>query len=87
MGMLSVEPHLAQAIAIELRVNVNAALALVRVDPVRHIASEGTVSVIDLQENRVVRELLAGLHTSALALSPNQRWLAAANSASDTSRM
>jgi len=57
---------------------------VVRADPVRFIASEGSVSVIDLRENRVTRELVTGLHASALALSPNQRWLVAANSASDT---
>lgn len=56
----------------------------VRVDPVRFIANEGSVSVIDLAENRVTREIMTGLHTSAMALSPNQRWLVAANAASDT---
>jgi DNA-binding beta-propeller fold protein YncE len=56
----------------------------VRVDSIRHIASEGSVSVIDLTQNRVVAELLTGLHTSALALSPNQRYLVAANAGSDT---
>ncbi|HEY5912665.1 MAG TPA: alkaline phosphatase family protein [Verrucomicrobiae bacterium] len=57
---------------------------LVRVDPVRHIASEGSVSVIDFRQNRVLREILTGLHSSALALSPNRRWLVIANAASDT---
>ncbi len=46
---------------------------LVRVDPVRHIASEGSVSVIDLAENKVVREIICGLHASSLALTPNGR--------------
>jgi YVTN family beta-propeller protein len=56
----------------------------VRVDPVRHIASEGSVSVIDLQAGRMKTEILTGLHASALALSPNGRYLVAANAASDT---
>lgn len=56
----------------------------VRVDPVRFIASEGSVSVIDLGSGRVTREILTGLHASALALAPNGRHLAVANAASDT---
>ena len=55
----------------------------VRVDPVRHIASEGSVSVIDL-ESGAVREVLAGLHASALAVSPDGRHVVCANSAGDT---
>jgi YVTN family beta-propeller protein len=56
----------------------------VRVDPVRHIANEGSVSVIDLGSGRVTTELLVGLHSSALALSPNARHLVVANAGSDT---
>ena len=58
----------------------------VRVDPVRHIAMEGSVSVVDLRENpeTSVRELPAGLHPCAMALSPNGRYVVCANSASDT---
>lgn len=56
----------------------------VRVDSVRHIASEGSVSIIDLDGRRPPRELLTGLHASALALSPNGRYLVVANAASDT---
>lgn len=56
----------------------------VRVDPVRFIASEGSVSVIDLATGQTVKEILAGLHSSALALSPNQRYLCVANAGSDT---
>ncbi|HWD19220.1 MAG TPA: phosphoesterase [Verrucomicrobiae bacterium] len=57
---------------------------VVRVDPVRYIANEGSVSVIDLKENRVTAEILTGLHASALAMSPNQRHLVVANASSDT---
>jgi YVTN family beta-propeller protein len=61
---------------------------LVRVDPVRHIASEGSVSVIEVRgpksEGRGAKEIITGLHASALCLSPNGRWLAVANAGSDT---
>ena len=57
--------------------------ALVRVDPVRFVASEGSVSVIDLSTGRVQREIAAGLHSSGLALSPDGCWLAVANANSD----
>jgi YVTN family beta-propeller protein len=76
----------------------------VRVDRVRFIASEGSVSVIDLSpgnsksesrgpksegnpkaETRMAQgEIMIGLHASAMALSPNGRWLVVANSGSDT---
>ncbi|HUA38378.1 MAG TPA: beta-propeller fold lactonase family protein [Candidatus Sulfopaludibacter sp.] len=55
---------------------------LVRVD-MRSIASEGSVSVIDLESTNQ-SELVTGLHACALALSPNGRWLVAANAGSDT---
>jgi DNA-binding beta-propeller fold protein YncE len=56
----------------------------VRVDPARFVASEGSVSVIDLKSGQVAREILLDKHASAMALSPNRRWLAVANAASDT---
>ena len=57
----------------------------VRVDPVRHVASEGSVSVLDLAAGPEAagREILTGLHASALALSPDGRWLVCANAGSD----
>ena len=55
-----------------------------RVDPVRHIASEGSVTVVDLAAGRVKAEIAAGLHASALALSPDGRYLVCANAAADT---
>ena len=61
---------------------------LVRVDPVRHIASEGSVSVIQIASNSQLgtrnSELLTGLHASALAVSPNGRYVIVANTGSDT---
>ena len=64
---------------------------LVRVDPVRFIANEGAVSVIDLSaggsESNVQSpksEVLTGLHACAMAVSPNGRWVVVANAGSDT---
>lgn len=56
----------------------------VRVDPVRHIASEGSVSVIDLAAPERSIELTAGLHASALAVSPDGQYLVVANAGSDS---
>ena len=58
----------------------------VRVDPVRHIASEGSVSIIDLKASgdTAPLELLTGLHASALAVSPDRRHVVCANAGSDT---
>ncbi len=55
----------------------------VRVDK-RSVASEGSVSVIDLTGNNPAAEILTGRHACALALSPNQRYLAVANAGDDT---
>ncbi len=57
---------------------------LVKVDPVRFIASEGSITVIDLISGRTTAEIVTGLHASALALAPNGRHLVVANAASDT---
>ncbi len=57
----------------------------VRVDPVRGVASEGSISIVDLSETqaRATEEILTGLHASALALSPNGRYLVCANAGAD----
>ena len=52
--------------------------------PVRHIASEGSVSVIHLAEETPVGQIMVGLHSSALAASPNGRYVVVANAGSDT---
>jgi YVTN family beta-propeller protein len=57
---------------------------LVRVDSVRFIANEGSVSVVDLNSGKTEREILTGLHASALCLSPNGRYLCVANAGSDS---
>ena len=56
---------------------------VVRVDPVRHVASEGSVSVVDLVTGAVT-ETVVGLHASALAVSPDQRHVVCANAGADT---
>ena len=58
---------------------------LVRVDA-RSIASEGSVTVIDLAQPAIAslqKQIVIGPHACALALSPNGRWLVAASAASD----
>jgi YVTN family beta-propeller protein len=55
---------------------------LVRVDE-RSIASEGSVSVIDLESTNQ-NEIVTGLHACALALSPDEKFLVVANAGSDT---
>ena len=56
---------------------------LVRVDPVRHISNEGSVSVIHLTQGKVASEILTGLHASGLAVSPDQKFVVCANAGSD----
>jgi YVTN family beta-propeller protein len=61
----------------------------VRVDPVRYIANEGSVSVLDLARSNAgpgaaLSTIQTGLRPCAMALSPNGRWLVVANAGSDT---
>ncbi len=55
----------------------------VRVDD-RSIANEGSVTVLCLDDPNRETEILTGLHTCAMALSPNGKYLAVANAGSDT---
>src|SRR4051812_4709561 len=55
---------------------------LVRVDAKRYIASEGSVSIIDLQSGQV-KAVMAGLHASGLAVS-HAGYLVIANAGSDS---
>ena len=55
---------------------------LVRVDPVRHIASEGSVTIVDLASGEQT-EVVTHLHTSALAVSPDGQFVVCANAGSD----
>ena len=54
-----------------------------RVDPVRHIANEGSVSVVNLSEGKGSKELLTGLHASGLAKSHTHRFVVCCNADSD----
>ena len=55
----------------------------VRVDPVRHIANEGTVSIVDLKTG-TTETTFVGLSPSDLALSPDGKYIVCANTNSDT---
>jgi DNA-binding beta-propeller fold protein YncE len=55
----------------------------VRVDALRHIADEGSVSVIDLEKNVVEKEFILGRHACAMVVSPDQKHLVVANAGDD----
>ncbi|MCB9878495.1 MAG: bifunctional YncE family protein/alkaline phosphatase family protein [Planctomycetes bacterium] len=56
----------------------------VRVDPVTHVAADGSVSVIALDTFAVTRETKLQRHSSALAASPDGHWVVCANAGSDS---
>jgi YVTN family beta-propeller protein len=56
---------------------------LVRVDPVRHIANEGTVSIIDLTTGNT-KHCIVGLGPSDLVVSPDGKHIVCANTNSDS---
>ncbi len=56
----------------------------VRVDPMRHIANEGSVSVIHLAGEKPASEIMVGLHSCAITAAPDGRHVVAANAGSDT---
>ena len=56
----------------------------VAVDPVRFVAMDGSVSVIDLESGKLVAETKTGHHASALARSPSGEHVVCANAGSDT---
>ena len=53
------------------------------VDPKTGAIARGTVSVIDIQQGKVEREIPVGLHPNAIISSPDQRFLYVANGNSD----
>jgi len=55
----------------------------VRVDAGKRIACEGSVSVVGLGAGAAAADISVHLHSSALALSPDGRYLVCANAASD----
>jgi YVTN family beta-propeller protein len=56
---------------------------VVKVDPVTGVAREGSVTVVDLNTGTIRAEVIVQLHASALALSPDRRFVVCANAASD----
>jgi YVTN family beta-propeller protein len=56
----------------------------VRVDPVRNIANDGSVSVVDLKNGREISQVLVGLHPSGMAVTPDGKHVVVANASSDT---
>jgi YVTN family beta-propeller protein len=56
----------------------------VRVDPVRFIANEGSVSVINLESGQLEKEIVTGPRSCGMASSPDGRYVAVANSGDDT---
>ena len=57
---------------------------LVKIDPATSVANEGSVTVIDLDAGKTAAEIVVQLHASALAVSPDARYVVCANAASDT---
>ena len=55
----------------------------VRVDPIRHIASEGSVSIVNLDGQAETVELIVGLHACGLAASPDGQYVICTNAGSD----
>ena len=58
--------------------------APVRVDPVRNIANDGSVSVVDLDAGREIGQIVVGLHPSGIVATPDGRFVLVANANSDT---
>jgi len=56
----------------------------VRVDPRRHIASDGSVSVVDLKLGKEIKQIEVGLHPAGLAATGDGQFVVVANANSDT---
>jgi YVTN family beta-propeller protein len=56
----------------------------VRVDPVRYIANDGSVSVVDLKVGKQIKQIVVGLHPAAIIATPDGRHVIVANANSDT---
>jgi YVTN family beta-propeller protein len=56
----------------------------VRVDPVRNIANDGSVSIVDLKTGREISHVVVGLHPSGMAVTPDGKHVVVANASSDT---
>lgn len=58
--------------------------APVRVDPVRHIANDGSVSVVDLSTFKETKQIVVGLHPAAIIATPDGAHIIVANANSDS---
>ena len=56
----------------------------VRVDPKRFIASDGSVSVVDLKAGKELTQIVVGLHPAGIIATPDGRYVLVANANSDT---
>ena len=56
----------------------------VRVDAKRHIASDGSVSVVDLAAGQEIKQIEVGLHPAGMAATRDGRFVCVANANSDT---
>jgi len=56
----------------------------VRVDSRRYIASDGSVSVVDLESGQELKQIEVGLHPSGLAATRDRQFVVVANANSDT---
>ncbi len=56
----------------------------VRVDPIRNIANDGSVSVVNLESGRQIGQIVVGLHPSGMTVSPDGDFVMVANASSDT---
>jgi YVTN family beta-propeller protein len=56
----------------------------VRVDPVRFIANDGSVSIVDLSLGKAVKQVVVGLHPCAIVATPDEKRVLVANANSDS---
>jgi len=56
----------------------------VRVDQTRHIANDGSVSIVDLAAGKEMKQVQVGLHPSLIVAAPDGKRVLVANSNSDT---
>ena len=56
----------------------------VRVDPTRHIANDGSVTVVDLDAGKGTAEIVVGLHPTEIVATPDGQFVMVANAHSDT---
>ncbi len=58
--------------------------APVRVDPVRFIANDGSVSIVELAAGKETKQPVVGLHPAAVIATPDRKHVLVANANSDT---